>query len=261
MKKNPISCCVSVSHDDLFIHRTESKAWFIVAVFFACQEIWRDNLVPVTQRYSRVQTVKYKGQLNLKTQRPRLEAAHVAEWVRLLLPGTYSHAALRGSTGGPARQDEKAHEEETNHNKHIHFCVTQVATGYKVSLLPLKLPMGKIVCQPLKVLQAAAKKNWLSHLWMWSERFSCFSVFHFSTNALLCWSNLCCMNGFRVDWEVLLRSQCCLLHYCSSAALETAANPNYTGVKWMEHSRSPVSAVKSMKLKLKLNLSRGSNAQ
>lgn len=102
-KKNPISCCFSVSRDYLFIHGTESEAWFIMAVFLACQEIWGDNLLPVRQRYSTVQTVKYSRQLNLKTQRPRLEAVHVAV-VAALIAGTYGHAALRGSTGGLARE-------------------------------------------------------------------------------------------------------------------------------------------------------------
>lgn len=121
-EKIPYLAASEGGHDYLFIHRTGSKAWFIVAVFFACQKIRRNNLAPVTPHYSRQWNTRDSCVTPLwsKHKRPSLGAVQ-AEY------GYYCHTATE-RCGAPqvAMWDDKRQKELTTNDKHVNCCVAQV---------------------------------------------------------------------------------------------------------------------------------------
>ncbi len=122
-KKNSISCCLWGGRNHLFIHRTESKAWFIVAGFFACQKIRRDNLAPVTAHYSRQWNTRDSCVTPLWSKHKGRALGQCRLSVVITVTQPLSPAGLHR---WPRMWDEKRPEKQINNDTHIKFCVTQV---------------------------------------------------------------------------------------------------------------------------------------
>lgn len=159
-EKNSISCCFGGGCDYLTIHRTESKAWFIVAVFYACQKIRRDNLAPVTPHYSRQWNTRDSCVTPLWSKhKGRAFGAVQAGY------GYYCHTATE-CCGAPQVACEIKKDIKKTNNQHINCCVAQIGdVTFKW------LVVGKIGLQCLKVFQGTAQKPvWLSNFRMCSKK-------------------------------------------------------------------------------------------
>lgn len=120
-KTYSISCCLWGGWDHLFIHRTESEAWFIVAVFFPCQKIRRDNLATVTAHSSR----QWNTRDSCVTPLWRKHKGRALGQYRLSMVITVTQPlSPAGQHRWPRVWDEKRHEKQTN--IHIYNVYTQV---------------------------------------------------------------------------------------------------------------------------------------
>lgn len=99
----------------------EVKAWFIVAVSFACQKITRDNLALVTRHYPR----QWNTRDSCVTPLWNKHKGHALEQCRL--SNYYCHTKPQ-SPAGPHRWHsmswlkKKGHVKQIINNKYVHFC-------------------------------------------------------------------------------------------------------------------------------------------